>query len=101
MDLKIVIGQRLKIVREKSKLSQYDIAKELNIAQATIAQYERGRTCAPAEILDWYHKRFNVSFDYLFGYVDDIKEILTSEDKTEEMRKLIRQEMDQYFKDKK
>ena len=88
MELKVIIGQRLKEVRQKSHLSQYDIANELNIAQATIAQYERGRTCAPAELLNWYHNRFNVSFDYLFGYkTNNLTELLNSgadPDKTKE-----------------
>lgn len=62
----------MKSLREINHLSQLDVANEIGISQAAIAQYERGRSCAPVEIIDWYHTKFDASFDYLFGHTDII-----------------------------
>lgn len=67
MSTKVIIGKRLKELREKAKLSQADIAKELNVTQSSIAQYEIGRNCPNEDILVWYADRFNSSLDYIFG----------------------------------
>ena len=67
MKLREIIGSRLKEIREENKLSQTAIAKELGISQATIAQYELGKSCPNEDILLFYSKRFNVSLDYIFG----------------------------------
>lgn len=67
MSTKVTIGKRLKELREKAKLSQADLAKELNVTQSSIAQYEIGRNCPNEDILVWYADRFNSSLDYIFG----------------------------------
>ena len=71
MELKEIISKRLKETRIKNNLSQADVAGELNITQAAIAQYEAGKSMPSPEILFWYAKRFNTSLDYLFGLTDD------------------------------
>ena len=71
MELKEAFSKRLKEVRVKNNLSQADVAKELNVSQAAIAQYEAGKSIPSPEVLYWYAKRFNVSLDYLFGICDD------------------------------
>lgn len=67
MQLREIIGTRLREIREENKLSQGAIAKELNVSQASIAQYESGRSCPNEDLLLWYANRFNVSLDYIFG----------------------------------
>ena len=67
MNRKIIIGKRLKELREKAKMSQGDVAKELNLTQSAIAQYEMGRNCPNEDILVWYADRFNSTLDYIFG----------------------------------
>ena len=67
MELREIIGKKLKELRVSRKLSQQDIAKELNITQAAVAQYESGRSIPSAEILLWYADKFEVSLDFIYG----------------------------------
>lgn len=67
MQLREIIGSRLKEIREENKLSQSAIAKELGVSQASIAQYEMGKSCPNEDILLWYANKFDVSLDYIFG----------------------------------
>ena len=59
------IGQRMKELREKSGLSQADIAKLCGSNQATIAKTETGKTAPSVKILVWWADYFDVSMDYL------------------------------------
>ena len=43
MELKETIAKRLKEIRIQNELSQIDIARELNMTQAAIAQYEMAK----------------------------------------------------------
>lgn len=73
MELKETIASRLKEIRSKARLSQADVAKELNMTQATIAQYEMGKNMPSPDVLNWYAKRFDISLDYIFGRSDNPK----------------------------
>lgn len=70
MELKETIAKRLKEIRIQDELSQLDIAKELNMTQAAIAQYEMAKNMPSPDILYWYAERFDVSLDYIFGRSD-------------------------------
>ena len=70
MELREIIGGKLKELRVSNRLSQNDIAKELNITQAAVAQYESGRSAPSSEILLWYADKFDVSLDYIYGRQD-------------------------------
>ena len=72
--LRLTIGKRLKELREESKMSQSDLASELNVSQAAVAQYENGKNAPDEEKLFFIAKRFNCSLDYLFG-LSNVKRI--------------------------
>lgn len=61
---------RLKYLREKSGLSQEDLAKKLSCTQQTIGSYENGRTQPDIDTLLKLATIFNTSVDYLIGYTD-------------------------------
>ena len=70
MELKETIAKRLKEIRVQNDLSQLDIAKELNMTQAAIAQYEMAKNMPSPDILFWYAERFDISLDFIFGRSD-------------------------------
>lgn len=67
----VIIGKRLKALRESLGKSQAQIA-ELNgtVAQTAIYRYEHGVTDVPNDILLWYAEFFDVSLDYIYGRTD-------------------------------
>ncbi|MDX5103562.1 helix-turn-helix domain-containing protein [Lactobacillus jensenii] len=62
-----MIGDRLAQVRVSKKLSQAETAKLIGVAQATWAQYEKGKRMPSVETLNHIAKVFNVSTDYLIN----------------------------------
>ena len=37
------IGKNIKRIRENAGMSQYDLAKKLNVSQAAVSQFENGK----------------------------------------------------------
>lgn len=70
MEIKDIIGKRLKEIREHEDLSQGDLAKEMGVTQSAIAHYEIGRNCPSHEIILWYANRFGVTTDFIYGRTD-------------------------------
>ena len=64
---------RLKEARKENKLTQYQLAKELNIARSALANYERGRNIIATPFLYTICKKYHISADYLLGKIDTIK----------------------------
>ncbi len=66
-----ILKQRLKKIRKKMKLTQKDVAKVINIKQASYNDYESGKviisTFGIINIASFYH----CSVDYLLGRIDD------------------------------
>lgn len=58
---------RLKMLRENNNLSQYDLAKKLNISQSTVAMWENGTNKPRHKALEMLANFFGVSTDYLLG----------------------------------
>lgn len=73
MKLKEIIAERIKVLRELNHLSQTQIAKSLGTTQASIARYEQAVVFPKNEHLLWYSERFNVSLDWIYGRVDNLK----------------------------
>lgn len=62
------VGQRIKELREKNKLSQAKLANLLGCSQSAIAKWEREKDCIPnKEHLNRLAKVLEVSIDYLLG----------------------------------
>ena len=70
---------RIKELRAEKGILQADLAKLLKIGQATISNWENGRTEPDQDALREMSKFFDVSIDYILGNTD-IKNPLTSED---------------------
>lgn len=64
---------RLKEARKENKLTQEQLAKELNIARSALANYERGRNIIATPFLYTICKKYHISADYLLGKIDTIK----------------------------
>lgn len=57
----------LRQLRIEHNLSQFELGKELNLAQRTISNYENGNIFPDEHILNLIADYFNVSMDYLLG----------------------------------
>jgi transcriptional regulator with XRE-family HTH domain len=67
----IVVGIRLKQLRESANLSQMKLGGLNGYIQSRIARYEKGQAVPPLELLLWYADHFDVSLDYIFGRTDN------------------------------
>jgi transcriptional regulator with XRE-family HTH domain len=65
------LGQRLRDLRESTKLSQTDLAKKINTRQSRISRFESGEEVPELETLIKFANFFNVSLDYLSGRTGD------------------------------
>lgn len=63
----------IRALREDNDITQKELAKEFNVNQITISQYERGTRQIPINILKKYAKKFNVSSDYIIGLTNNPK----------------------------
>ena len=53
-------------------MSQYDVAEELGLTQASVARYERALAYPSNEALVWYADTFGVSIDWLYGRTNEL-----------------------------
>lgn len=63
----MLLGNRLKSLREENGLTQEELAKKLSVSKSAISYYENGKRIPT---VDNFHKLasiLNVSFDYLVG----------------------------------
>lgn len=69
---------KIKNLRESKNLSQRQLAKELNISQATLSNYERGDR-QPHSQVEWLAiaNYFNVTVGYLMGETGDNTDVKT------------------------
>ena len=70
MAIKIILGERLKELRNSRGLTQKEIAKQFNIHSVTYLHYEKGEREPPLSLLAEFAKYFEVSVDYLLGLED-------------------------------
>ena len=68
-----IVGQRLKIIRKKYKLTQENLGKIAGCSYGTIAGYEIGRYLISTPTLYKICKKYNISADYLLGKIDNNK----------------------------
>ena len=61
----------IKDLRESQELSQYELAKALQVSQSAIAKWELGKTEPTASALISISKFFKVSTDYLLALEDE------------------------------
>lgn len=61
----LLIGDKIRQLRDKHDIKQQDFAKFLNIGKSTLSQYENGNRVPNDEIKKKISDFFNVSIDYL------------------------------------
>ena len=70
MNIKILLGQRLKELRMEKNMTQQQVAKALNLHSVTYLHYEKDQREPPLAILAQMARFFEVSTDYLLGLKD-------------------------------
>ena len=65
--MKIILGQRLKELREEKGLTQKEIAEKFQIHSVTYLHYEKAQREPPLSLLADFAVFFGVSVDYLLG----------------------------------
>lgn len=68
--MKIILGTRLKELREEQSLTQKELAIRLGLNSVTYLHYEKDQRQPPLEILADMAKFFDVTVDYLLGLTD-------------------------------
>jgi len=68
--IEVIIGERLKQLRDGAKLSQMKIGGLNGVNQSNLARYENGKAIPPLKLLLWYADHFDVSMDFIFGRTD-------------------------------
>ena len=66
-----IVAQRIKLLRESTKLSQMKICGLNGTLQSSLARYEQGKAVPPLKLLLWYADYYDVSMDYIFGRTDN------------------------------
>ena len=61
------MGFRLKKIRQERHVSQYDLARSLNVVTQTIQKYESGEIKIPPDVLHYCAQSFKVSVGYFYG----------------------------------
>ena len=70
VDVKKVVGERIKILRQGEMLSQVSLAQKISSNQKQISKWERGQIEPNLDMLKKLADYFDVSVDYLIGRTD-------------------------------
>ncbi|MFB5760231.1 helix-turn-helix domain-containing protein [Paenibacillus medicaginis] len=65
-------GERISALRENRKLTQEEMASQLQISRASLSHYEKNRRKPDFDTLRKIADFFQVSIDYLLGRDDDL-----------------------------
>ena len=65
-----VFSERLKEIRIEAKMTQQQVAKQLQIKQPSYARYENGKHEPSLQTVAEIARIFDVSCDYLLGLTD-------------------------------
>ena len=68
--MEIILGKRLKELREEKGLTQKQLAEQLNLHAVTYLHYEKAQREPPLAILVQMATFFEVTTDYLLGLTD-------------------------------
>ncbi|MBQ7830876.1 MAG: helix-turn-helix transcriptional regulator [Clostridia bacterium] len=68
--MEIVLGKRLRELREEKGLTQKQLAKDLQLNSVTYLHYEKAQREPPLAVLAEMAIYFEVSVDYLLGLTD-------------------------------
>ena len=68
--MEIILGKRLKELREEKGLTQKQLAEQLNLNSVTYLHYEKAQREPPLAVLAQMALFFDVTTDYLLGLTD-------------------------------
>ena len=68
--MEIILGKRLKELREEKGLTQKQLAEQLNLHSVTYLHYEKSQREPPLAVLVQMAVFFEVTTDYLLGLTD-------------------------------
>lgn len=74
----MLLGNRIKNLREKRGFTQEELVERLNVTKSTISYYENGKRIPTVSNLHDLARVLSVSFDYLMG--NDYFEVAESDD---------------------
>lgn len=83
-----VMGEQLKKLRKKVKLSQEKFAERMGMSKDTIYNYEKGKTAIPHDLIKRLCQEFNVSADYFYFETDKplVEDALYCKDASKKVR---------------
>ena len=70
MEIRILLGERLKELREESGLTQKECAAKFGLNSVTYLHYEKNQREPPLALLAEFAQFYGVSTDYLLGLKD-------------------------------
>lgn len=66
-----IFGERLRALRAEKNIGQNELAKVLNLSNASISYWETGKQSPTADAIFKIAQFFDVSADYLIGLKND------------------------------
>ena len=73
MNIKKLLGKRLKTIREANKLTQEELSEKIGLSKNAISLVERGLNFTSPNLLEKLCQFYNVQPDYFFKFDLDIK----------------------------
>lgn len=67
-DLKLTMGERIRLLREEKELNQTELGAAVNMTQRKISYLENGKYEPSLEDIKALCRYFHVSADYLLGF---------------------------------
>lgn len=95
----MVIGERIRELRERAGFSQSELARRLGISRTSVNAWESGLSAPTAQFIIELSTLFHVSSDYILGLYDGKRISLSTY--SEQEVKLIYELMDYFDKSKK
>lgn len=86
------IGIRITELRKQAGMSQFQLAKVLDIATSTLGMYETGKREPSLKVLNRIADYFDVSTDYLLGRPE--KKLSSEEQETKDLKKFLENNLD-------
>jgi len=105
--LDMSFGKRLTELRKEKKISQTELAQQLDLHKNVLGRYERDQAKPAIDIAARIAKYMNVSLDYLSGNADAdvdeglLKQVLSIQSLPDDEKKLITRTIDALVRDAK
>jgi transcriptional regulator with XRE-family HTH domain len=81
------VGERIKELRKKNRISQIELAEKLNCKSSTISVIESGKNNVTSEMVVEMSKIFNVSTDYILTGIENKTITITEQEIIQLVRK--------------